>query len=49
MKSFRIQDYTELGSESLVTATNRLRAIDAAWKQSADPLGDLIALRASER
>ena len=49
MKSFRIQDYTELGSESLVAATNRLRAIDATWKQSADPLGDLIALRESER
>ena len=49
MKSFHIQDYTELRSESLVAATNRLRAIDATWKQSTDPLGDLIALRESER
>ena len=45
MLSFRIHEYAELRSESPADATRRLQSIDAAWKQRADPLGDLAALR----
>ena len=45
MLSFRIHEYAELRSESPADATRRLQSIDAAWKQRADPLGDLSALR----
>ena len=48
MKSFRIQDFEELPTDSLADATRRLRSIDAAWKQRPDPLGDLVALRKLE-
>ena len=48
MRSFRIQDFEELPSESLADATERLRSIDAGWKQRPDPLGDLVALRKLE-
>ena len=45
MKSFRIHEFIELQSESLAQATRALQSIDAGWKKTADPLGDLIALR----
>ena len=48
MKSFRIQDFEELPTDSLADATRRLRSIDAGWKQRPDPLGDLVALRKLE-
>ena len=48
MKSFRIHEYIELKSESLVDATNRLQSIPAGWKERPDPLGDLVALRKLE-
>lgn len=44
-RSFRIQDFEELPTDSLADATRRLRSIDAGWKQRPDPLGDLVALR----
>lgn len=45
MRSFRIQEYEVLKSESLADATGRLRSIDAGWKERRNPLGDLVALR----
>ena len=48
MRSFRIQGFEELRSESLADATERLRSIDAGWKRRPDPLGDLVTLRKLE-
>ena len=48
MKSFRIQDFAELATDSLSGATEHLRSIDAGWKRHPDPLGDLVALRKLE-
>lgn len=48
MRRFTIQGFQELRAESVPDATARLRAIDAAWKKTADPIGDLIAIRGTE-
>lgn len=48
MRRFVITGYRELKAESVHDATQRLRAIDAAWKKKADPIGELIALRDAE-
>lgn len=48
MRRFLISGYRELRAESVRDATSRLRAIEAAWKKKADPLGELIAVQGAE-
>ena len=48
MRRFTIQSFQELRVESIPDITKRLRAIDAAWKNTNDPIGDLVAIRDSE-
>jgi len=45
MKHFIIDGFTEIKSDSLSTALERLRSIPASWKERPDPLRDLKTLR----
>jgi hypothetical protein len=48
MRRFTIQTVQPLRAESWADATARLRAIEAAWKKTADPIADLIAIRGAD-
>ena len=46
MRRFQIQSFVELRGESVIDASARLQAIEAAWKSR--PISDLIKIRDSE-
>lgn len=48
MSSFRIRSFEELDDTPLDVVTARLQSIDAEWKHSPDPLGDLMRFRTGE-
>ena len=48
MRWFTIESFTKLRADSLADATERLRAIDAKWKDLPDPVGTLVAFRENE-
>ncbi len=45
MRNFIIDGFTEVASDSLGTAVEKLRKIPAQWKERPDPLSDLKSLR----
>ena len=49
LRKFTIQDFSVLKDESLVDAVERMQQIPGKWKETEDPIGDLIALREREQ
>lgn len=45
MERFVIESFTSLTSEGIQEVLARLRTVDAGWKKSADPLGNLEEIR----